>query len=487
MSTAPAYLGIDLGTSSVKAMVTDAGGAVLASATRDYPVLAPAPGRAESDPERWWSAVVAACREAVPAAGRPVAGIGLSGQMHGTVLTDDAGTALRPAVLHPDTRARGELEAYRVLGADARRRLANPLSPNMAGPVLCWLRDHEPVTYRAARWALQPKDWLRLRLTGTAAAEPSDASATLLHDVAADRWDDDVVAALGLRRELLAPLLPHSGALAGPLLPAAAAALGVPAGTPVAAGGGDTAVAVLGSGLAAPGEAVLTVGTGGQAVVLLDHAGGDPAAGTQLHRTTAVRGWYAMGAILNAGLALDWVRRSTGATWADVYGAASLPAREDDPVFLPHLVGERAPRLDPGLRAAWVGLGLQHERADLLRAALEGVAHALADALDALPLARAVPVRLAGGGTTDPVWRQLLCDTVDRPLHHVPVPAASSRGAAVLGAVAAGACPPEEAAVRLAPGPGDLRLPEPSAAAQARERRDRLHELQRTLSPTALL
>ena len=220
----PGYLGVDLGTSSVKAMVTTADGAVLATASEAYPVDAPQPGWAESDPERWWTAVGGACRRAVAQAGTAIAGVGLSGQMHGVVLCAADTTPLRPAVLHLDGRAREQLHRYAEMPDAAHDRLANPLSPGMAGPVLCWLAEHEPDVLDRARWALQPKDWLRLRLTGEAATEPSDASATLLHDVAGDRWDDEVVEALGVRRELLAPLLLHSGAPAGRLTGAAAAA-----------------------------------------------------------------------------------------------------------------------------------------------------------------------------------------------------------------------------------------------------------------------
>src|SRR6202035_831530 len=191
-------LGIDLGTSSAKAIVIDTEGTVLAQASAGYAVTSTAAGYAESEPGHWWSAVTACVREAVQAAGAWPAGIGLSGQMHGLVMASGQGEALRPALLWADSRATGSLRAYQALGSPALARLANPLTPGMAGPMLKWIAEHEARTYAEARWALQPKDWIRARLTGEFHAEPSDASATLLYDVMGDRWDLDVVSALRL-------------------------------------------------------------------------------------------------------------------------------------------------------------------------------------------------------------------------------------------------------------------------------------------------
>src|SRR5438034_7310067 len=246
-------LGLDLGTSSAKAVVTDIEGKVLAQASAGYAVTSAVSGYAESDPAHWWRAVTAcvreAVREAVGTAGTRPAAIGLSGQMHGLVLASADGQALRPAVLWADSRATGALGASRRLGPAALARLANPLAPGRTGPLLMWVAEHEPGMYRDGRWALAPKDWLRARLTGEIRAEPSDASASLLYDVPGDRWDLDVVGALGLDAGLLAPVLPSAGAQAGHLTAAAAAELGLPAGIPVAAGAGDTAAAALGSGI----------------------------------------------------------------------------------------------------------------------------------------------------------------------------------------------------------------------------------------------
>src|ERR687896_995044 len=245
-------LGLDLGTSSLKALLLDEGGAPLGEGSAFYAVRAPRAGWAESSPEDWWAAVLEATTAAVGPRGAEVKALGLSGQMHGVVLADGLGLPLRSAILCADARSGAELAAYRRLDEDLGRRLANPPAVGMAGPSLLWLRDQEPGVFTSARWALQPKDWLRLRLTGEAAAEPSDASATLLYDLRSDGWDYPVVQALGLRPDLLAPLV-ASGEVAGKLAKEAAGSLGLRAGLPVAAGAADTAAAQLGVGLLRPG------------------------------------------------------------------------------------------------------------------------------------------------------------------------------------------------------------------------------------------
>jgi xylulokinase len=494
-------LGIDLGTSSVKAVVLDRGGRTLADARAGYPVRAERAGWAESDPADWWSAVVTAVNEATRAVPGPPAAVGLSGQMHGVVLADATGLPVRRALLWADGRATAELERYRRLPEPLLSRLANPLSPGMAGPLLAWVAEHEPAVWRGARWALQPKDWLRLRLTGRARSEPSDASATLLYDPVADRWDTEVAEALGIDARLLAPLVP-SGAVAGELGAEAARLLGLPPGTPVAAGAADTAAAALGAGLTRPGQVQLTVGTGGQLVTPLDRPRAGSGTGTHLYRAATARGWYAMAAVLNAGLALEWVIGVLGAGWDELYAAAARQPSAADPLFLPYLTGERTPHLDPSLRGGWAGLALGHDRTALLRSALEGVAFALRDALDALDRTAGRsgsgragagdtrggsgprdgtgvkdPVRLAGGGSIHPAWRQLLADVLDRPLHAVETPAASGRGAALLAGLAVGAFREGELGTVLAPAVHPVASPDPAVAAAEAERLARFRAL----------
>jgi len=456
-------LGLDLGTGSVKALLLDEGGAAVGEGSASYPVRAPRAGWAESSPEDWWEAVLEAARSAVGPRGAAVRALGLSGQMHGVVLAEGGGRPLRPAVLWADARSGEQLAAYRGLAGDLQHRLANPPAVGMAGPSLLWLRDNEPGVYASARWALQPKDWLRLRLTGEAAAEPSDASATLLYDLVEDDWAYPVVEALGLRAGLLAPLVASAGA-AGTLKGDAAGDLGLRAGLPVAAGGADTAAAMLGGGLLRPGAVQLTVGTGAQIVTPKDEPEPDPHGRIHLYRAAKADPpglWYSMAAIQNAGLALEWVRKILGVSWEGLYREAfAVPPGAGGVAFLPYLSGERTPRFDPGARGAWTGLGLDHDRGHLLRAALEGVAFALREGLEALESA-GTPVaelRLAGGGTgggSGEPWQQLLADVLGRPLRLLPegvAPVASARGAALLAGLASGVY--RSAEDTLAPEPG---------------------------------
>jgi xylulokinase len=476
----PALLGVDLGTSSVKAVVTDLHGTLLARAVGSYTVLTPRAGWSETDPQEWLSATATAVRTAVAEAGAEPVAIGFSGQMHGLVPTDAAGRPTRNAMLWSDARAIAQLAIYRRLPDRIRARLANPLSPGMAGPMLAWLAEHEPYTYAAARWALQPKDWLRAQLTGRFATEPSDASATLLYDIAADGWDGDVVDALGLDATRLAPVLPGSGRLAGELTPEAAGLLDLRAGIPCAAGAADTAAAALGSGLVDPGTVQVTIGTGAQVVRPVPTLPTElPAAPvTHLYRAATDKGWYAMGAVLNGGSTLAWVCRTLSASWPELYAAAAGEPRRDDPYFLPHLHGERTPYLDPEMRGGWIGLAPHHDRERLLRASLEGVAFAVRDALDVTLTPEHPPhLWLAGGGTTDPGWRQMLADVLAYPISAVDVSAASGLGAAALAARAADLTDEAIAPVRRTTEPRPVAQPERDRDAIYTERYRRYREM----------
>ena len=424
-----AVLGIDLGTSGVKALVAGTDGAALGRGAAGYPVRAPSSGRAESAPEDWWLATRAAVRAALAEADRvTVTAVAVAGQMHGVVLVDDRGAPLRPAILWLDQRAAAEAASYADLPREYTAVLGNRPSPGMAGPLLCWLMTHEPCTVRAAWWALQPKDWLRLRLTGQAATDPTDASGTLLFDLARNAWADPLVEKLGVPREKLPPVRDSAG-LAGPLLPGPAADLGLRQGIPVAVGAADTAAALFAAGLRAD-EAMLNLGSGGQWVVLEDKF--RPVDTTNLYRAVG-GGYYRLAPVQNVGVTLDWVRDLLGATWEELYDTASRPRRPDAPRFDPYLSPER---WNPGAAGAWTGLTLAHEREDLMRSALDGVAGLLRQRLDDLRAAGHAPRRviLGGGGTTSPAWRALLAQTLDLPLRDAPVSWLTPAGAARLAA-----------------------------------------------------
>jgi xylulokinase len=442
MSKGSCALGIDLGTGSVKTVLLDAAGHQLGATSATVRVSSPRAGWAESDPEDWWSAVRAAVHELVEmlaGAQDQVGAIGLSAQMHGVVLTTASGQALRPAILHLDRRAQGDLDAYRALPEQVRAVLGNPLVPGMAGPLLHWLAANEPGVLSNADWALQPKDWLRLRLIGSAGSEPSDASATLLFDLARSTWADPVIAALGLPSRLLPPI-GASGAVAGFLDAAAAGELGLPPGTPVAFGAADTPAALVGTGLSYPGPVQLTVGSAAQVVTVRDRPDPDPALRYHVFASAAPDMWYAMAAVLSAGVAISWALAAFGATWEEAYEAlGTAPPGANGALFVPHLAGARSPSMNPSAGAGFVGLELHQKRADMLRAVFEGVAFSIAEAAATLPeFADAEVVHLAGGGTLHAEWRQLLCDILGKRLLVVENPNASARGAALLGGQAAG-------------------------------------------------
>ena len=461
------FLGIDLGTSSLKALVLDVDGSIVGTGSAAYPLLTPQPGWAEADPEAWWQAAAIAVPQAAGVHASEIAAIGLSGQMHGVVLSDELGHALRPAILWADSRTRRQLATYSELSPELRRKLANPMATGMAGPTLLWLKEHERLLYRQAQWALQTKDWLRLRLVHEAATEPSDASATLLYDMTTDYWAKDLLEALDLRLDFLAPIR-ESVEICGILTSSAAEHLGVRPNLPVVGGAADAAAAAIAGGLIDPGPVQLTIGSGAQVVAPRDRLAIDPTGRTHLYRAAAPDRWYAMAAMQNAGIALEWVRTMLRASWDEVYDEAfAVAPGAEGLLFLPYLTGERTPYFDPDARGAWMGLRLVHTRGHLLRAALEGVAYAIRQGLEAL-LATGVPateLRLAGGGTFDPRWRQLLADVLEQPLLATATTSASSLGAALLAGVGFGAWPNAHRVAALAAPPTLVATPGPSSEA----------------------
>ena len=460
-------LGIDLGTSSVKVIMLDEHGQILAENKADYRVLSPQAGWAESDPMQWWAAIVSAVRSAMEKAPQAkISAIGLSGQMHGVVLADQDGKPVRNALLWADNRAGRELQRYQEFPEAIQTRLANPLVPGMAGPLLCWLMHNEAASYQAARWALQPKDWLRFMLTGSAASDPSDASATLLYDLPADGWADDVINALGLRRELF-PTIAPSSALAGTLSERAATEMGLQAGLPVAVGAADTAAAALGTGLLEPGTIQLTLGTGAQLMQIYTRPERDTSGRTHLYRAADEAHWYGMAAVQNAGLALDWVRKMFNASWDELYASTdAVSPGSAGLTFLPYLTRERAHLQNPDSSGAFLGMRIDHQRAHLLHAALEGVALGIRMALDALPGSDEVEVlRMAGGGSIHPAWRQMLADVLGRDLLAVDTPSASARGAALLGGIASGVWADVKATLVVAPSNHLVAIPDKEQAA----------------------
>jgi xylulokinase len=442
VSKTHAVLGIDLGTSQLKALIATPDGEILGRGRAAYPVIVPAEGHAETDPEDWWRAARTAVREALAhaassattattgRAGTEIVGLAVTGQMHGVVLAGADGRPRRQAILWLDRRAAAEAAGYGELPPDMTAPLGNQPSPGMAGPILRWLTRHEPASVDGARWALQPKDWLRMRMTGEAATDPTDASGTLLFDLPKNAWADELIEALGLPKDKL-PDVREPTDTAGRLLPGAAAELGLDPGTPVATGTADTAAALY-AVYHRDRDALLTLGSGGQWVAA--EPGFRPAPNTNLFRAVG-GGFYRLAAAQNVGTTLDWVRNVLDVSWQHMYDTAGRPWRPDTPLFLPYLTQER---WDAAATGTWAGLTLAQQRDDLLRAALEGVAFLLRARLEDLRAAGHHPESaiIGGGGTRHPAWRQLLADVLGLPLHPAPTTWLSAAGATMVAATA---------------------------------------------------
>jgi xylulokinase len=455
----PHLLGIDIGTSGTKTLVCDDDGTVVATAMSPHAISSPKPGWSEQDPADWWSATVTATRSVLKKAklkGGDIGGVGLSGQMHGSVFLADGVKPLRPALLWNDQRT-GEQCAEIESKAGGRARLigmvANPALTGFTAPKILWVRQHEPRVYAKAKHVLLPKDYIRLRLTGEYATEVSDASGTLLLDVANRRWSDELLGLLQIDRALLPPVS-ESPEVTGRLTAAAAAELGLAAGTPVVGGGGDQAAGAVGNGIVTAGVVSATLGTSGVMFAHSETPTGD-ALGRVHTMCHAVPGkWCVFGCMLSAGGSFQWFRNNladveTAAAKkrkVDPYEllvaeAATAPAGCEGLFFLPYLTGERCPHPDPLARGGWVGLTARTTRAMMIRSLLEGVTFGMRDALEimrGMGIA-ASQVRASGGGARSDFWRQLQADIYNAPLVVTNAAEGPAYGAALLAGVGTGA------------------------------------------------
>jgi xylulokinase len=438
-----ALFGIDVGTSAAKGLAIDPDGTVLARAETEYPLSTPKPGWSEQDPEDWWRATETVIARLTDEAGTP-AGIGLSGQMHGLVALDSQNEVLRPAILWNDQRTQAECEEIEnSMGLERLIELTgNRALTGFTAPKLLWLQHHEPDTYaRIARIAL-PKDYVRLRLTGEHATDVSDASGTLLLDVANRAWSDEVLEALHIDREWLPKAL-ESPAVSGQTKD----------GTPVAAGAGDQAAGALGVGVDRPGPVSVALGTSGVVFAALDAFAADPQARVHAFCHAVPQAWHAMGVMLSAAGSLTWLRNTIdpGIEFGTLLKEAEAwPPGTEGLTFLPYLAGERTPHADPDARGAFAGLSIRHDRGALVRAVLEGVAYGLRDSLDLTRELGGTPAlgRISGGGARSDLWTQIIASALDLPLERVAVDEGAAFGAAILGGVAAEVWPDVHTAVK---------------------------------------
>ena len=418
------YLGLDLGTSELKAILLAPDHRILAQAHAPLTISQPQPLWSEQAPQDWASAMFAVCDQLAaehPHAMAELRAIGLSGQMHGAVLLDAADTVLRPAILWNDGRSHAECAALERDVPAAARIAGNQAMPGFTAPKLLWVRTHEPEIFAQVKTALLPKDYLRLLLTGEKATDCSDASGTFWLDIAARSWSSSLLAACGLEASQM-PRLVEGNMATGTLRPDLARRWGMRPGVVVAGGGGDNAAGAVGMGLVAPGQGFVSLGTSGVIFVVSDGYRPNPSAGVHAFCHALPGAWHQMSVMLSAASSLRWVTQLTGqrdeaALLAQVE-TLTAAQRAAAPIFLPYLRGERTPHNDPMAKGAFIGLTQNHDAASLAYAVIEGVSFGLRDGLAALAAADRPPAKLSliGGGARSLFWSQLLADILQTPL-----------------------------------------------------------------------
>jgi len=450
-------LGIDVGTTGTKALLIDERGSILASATEEYPLYSPRPLWSEQDPEDWWQATAKSIRRVLRGAkvrGDQVAGLGLSGQMHGSVFLGTDHSVLRPAILWNDQRTAEECaEMTNTIGAKRLIRLTcNPALTGFTAPKILWVRKHEPRVYERTVRILLPKDYVRFRLTGEFATEVSDASGTLLFDVRHRRWSTPVLNALKIERALL-PDCFESQEVSGKVSQTAAKETGLAVDTPVVGGGGDQAAGAVGNGIVTTGVISATMGTSGVVFAFSDEVKTDPLGRAHTFCHAVPGKWHVMGVILAAGGSFRWFRDALGAEEireakkrkVDPYEvlceeAAQAPAGCEGLFFLPYLTGERTPHADPHARACWVGITPRTGKPELIRSLLEGATYAMRDSLEIIR-EMGIPVkqiRVSGGGARSGFWRQLQADIYGHSVVTINASEGPAFGVALLAGVGAG-------------------------------------------------
>ncbi len=448
-----AYLGIDVGTTAVKALLVGVDGRVLAEAETEQQVSTPRPGWAEQDPELWWSSTKASISSVMREARRGGGGvelraIGLSGQMHSSVFLDERGEVIRPALLWNDVRTTAQCQTItQALGlAGLRRTVGNLALEGFTAPKVLWLRESEPESYARLNTLLLAKDYVRYRLTGELVTEPSDASGTLLFDVRKREWSQEVLAALDISPDIL-PAVVGSAEVSGTVRRTVAEETGLPPGVPVVGGGADNAAGAVGSGVVEVGRVQSSIGTSGTLLTPIERARIDPRMRLHTFSHCVAGQWYLMGVVLSAGNSLRWLRdvllpSSSGGSYEELTAEAEgVRPGSDGLFFLPYLTGERTPHNDSAARGVFFGLSLAHTRAHLVRAVMEGVCFAMRDSMELMRELKGEfsEVRAVGGGSRGRLWRQLQADVYGLPIVTLGPASGPAYGAALMAAVGVGA------------------------------------------------
>jgi len=447
--TSKYFLGIDTSTTGSKALLIDERGELIAVASSPHTLQTPRPLWSEQDPREWWEAVSASIRSVLEKAGvsaERIAAVGLTGQMHGLVLLDETGNVLRPAILWNDQRTQSQCdEIHQIIGREKFIQISgNVALTGFTAPKILWVKENEPEVYGKAKHVLLPKDYIRYKLTGEYAMDKADGAGTVLFDLKARDWSDEVLSALDIPHAWM-PQTFEGTQVTASVTEEAASLTGLKVGTPVMAGGGDQAAGAVGVGAVEPGIVGLTVGTSGVIFATTPSALIEPEGRLHAFCHAVPNMWHFMGVMLSAAGSLQWYRDTLAPemSFDDLLQAAeSVPAGSEGLQFLPYLSGERTPHPDPLARGAFIGLTLRHSRAHTTRAVLEGVSFGLKDSFTLIQnagLGAITQVRASGGGAKSALWRQILASVLEAELVTVNTTEGAAFGAALLAGVGAGA------------------------------------------------
>ena len=447
------FLGIDLGTSSVKVILANEAGKIIAESSKEYPIYSPHPKWAEQNPEEWWKATVKAVNKAINQAhinSSQIQGVGISGQTHGVVFLDKNLFPLRNAIIWMDQRSIPQVKTLKEkLGKKITQITGLPLSCGFMAPSLLWIRENEPLIWNRIYKVLLPKDYIRLKLTGVLASDVTDAGGTLLLNTAKRNWSKEIIEKLHIPSGFLPPLY-ESPQITGKVTKKAAKEISLKEGTPLFAGGADQVMMTVGSGVVKTGEIASSIGTGGLLIVCTDHPIIKPYKALHTIPYALPRKWILMGAILSGGSSLNWFLNQVilkGGSHQKLNfhqflskGVPSISAASKGLLFLPYLEGERTPHLDPQARGAFIGLNFHHSQEDLIRAIMEGVVFALKDSFEEFKKLGIEPsyVVTSGGGAKSQLWRQIQADIFNLPVLTTNTENASAYGASLIGAVGVG-------------------------------------------------
>lgn len=450
-------IGVDVGTSGIKTIIIDEQGHLIASAFEDIPMFTPHPNWAEQDPADWWRATVNTIHTALSSAdinGDEVAGIGLAGQMHSSVMLDANNEVLRPSILWCDTRTSAQCRwiTETVGEENLVKWVSNPALEGFTAPKIIWVRDNEPEIYEKIKRVVLPKDYIRFKLTGEFAMEVSDAAGTLLFDVQHRKWSEEMMNALGLPSDIMPPVF-ESTEVCGAVTNEVATVTGLKAGTPVVGGGADNTCGAVGTGIVRPGRALASLGTSGVVFAHMEDVQVDPELRVHSFCHSIPEKWYLMGVVLFAGGALQWLRNTIGDVEmsaarmldTDPYElmtrqAERAPVGSEGLLFLPYLMGERTPHKDADAKGAYIGLSGRHGRPHLIRSVIEGITFAMRDSIEimrSLGLSLS-EIRATGGGARSTFWRQIQADVYGAEVVTINVDEGPAFGATMLAAVGTG-------------------------------------------------